>query len=423
MGFGDASADLLFHILAASSQAQKEFKTFRSFIGTEVNQIVRAIPGGGFLNSFSDEIRRASKLASTDFGSITGAAGFARKVRWANNMLSLVTQHIATYGLDFDFSGKAGAAGGAGGALAGIAGPSAAAAAGVVAVAGVAVAAGTAIFELTKKTAEYGAAIWDAHLKTGVSVETLSAFKYALDTNNSSLGQFSNGLVRFTTNLGQAQAGNKKLSAELRSLGVTAFNDSEKALRQFATGLANLRTDQERTLALSQVFGARLGANLSGAFKSIGGDLDAYIEKLREAGRVMSNDTARQAYEFRTALIDTNKEIQAIEREVGNAFLPLVLDALKDIDRYLKQNRTNVKTWAKEWVDDLREAEYKARAFNSFMESVYGKSQARQDAEEKERVGMPTMDNPYGNRPELDDAVDEWQTKHDGAGEKERANP
>jgi len=213
MGFGDASADLLFHILADSSQATKEFKNFRSFIASEVNQITRAIPGGGFLNSFSDEIRRASKLATTDFSNITGAAG------------------------------------GAGSALAGIAGSALAATAGLVAVAGVAVAVGTAIFEVTKKTAEYGAAIWDAHLKTGIQVETLSAFKYALDTNNSSLGQFSNGLVRFTNNLGLAQAGNKKLSAELHSLGVTAFNDSEKALRQFATGLANLRTDQERTLA------------------------------------------------------------------------------------------------------------------------------------------------------------------------------
>jgi len=128
----------------------------------------------------------------------------------------------------------------------------------------------------------------------------------------------------------------------------------------------------------------------------------------------MSTDTARQAYEFRTALIDTNKEVQAIEREIGNVFLPLVLGGLKDVNRFLKENRGEVKTWAKNVVDDLRDVIYYWRIFKQLQGHVMEGKPYETDEEAMKRSGMPTMDNPYGDRPELDEKIDDVTTKRTG---------
>src|SRR5207302_4337485 len=84
----------------------------------------------------------------------------------------------------------------------------------ITAITGAVVGATVALFELAKKTADYGEEIWRAHEKTGISVETISALKIAGDEVGVSINSLSTGLVRFTNNLAQAEAGNKKFVGE-----------------------------------------------------------------------------------------------------------------------------------------------------------------------------------------------------------------
>jgi len=158
--------------------------------------------------------------------------------------------------------------------MAGLATGAGVAAVGITAIAGAASAAVVALFELSKKTAQFGEEVYRAHEKTGLSIQTISALKTAGDQVGVSINTLSTGLVRFTNNLAQADAGNKKFVKEFGELGVKSFKDNDKALSEFLATFATLRTDQERTLAASQAFGVRMGAAFVEMFNQMGGDVE-----------------------------------------------------------------------------------------------------------------------------------------------------
>lgn len=231
-------------------------------------------------------------------------------------------------------------------------GPTGPIVAGLVALAGAALVGGVALFELAAKTAKFGDDVFKAHEKTALTVSTLSALKIAGAQVGVELSTMTTGLIRFTNNLEMAASGNKKMIDVFKQLGVTAFQDNDKALSQFIAKFATLRTDQERTVAAGQVFGVRFGASLVEVFNRVGGNVDEFKVKLHDMGLLMSDEEAQAAHDFEVSLETLQLRISGVGRTIGKELIPAIEAGFTAIEAALDANKTN---W-KEWGEDIAKA-------------------------------------------------------------------
>jgi hypothetical protein len=204
------------------------------------------------------------------------------------------------------------------------------------------------IFELAKQTAEFGDDIFKAHEKTALSVETLSALKVAGQQVGVELSTMTTGLVRFSNNLEAAAAGNKKLAGELGQLGITAFQNSDKALQQFIGSFAKLSTNQERVTAASAVFGARFGANLIEVFNRVGGNMEDFKTKLREMGLLLSDEEAEAAHEFQLSIERLQQQLSGAARQIGQETIPAFEAGFQALEAAMAANKQDWKSWGED---------------------------------------------------------------------------
>lgn len=243
--------------------------------------------------------------------------------------------------------------------LAGIAtaaGPLTAVAASLVAVG----AAAAGIYKLATFSAQLGGEIHDLSQKVNFSAETLSSLKVAAELSGGSLASLSTSLGIFDRNIEEAADKSTEMSRIFKVLKIDT-DDNEKALRQAFVQLGNITSGSLQTATAMKLFG-RSGKEVLGIIKESGGDVDAYIEKLREMGLVITKDGAEKADKFGDQLTLLKGKLEAIARQIGTELVPTVSKAADDISRWLQQNQGEIIKTAKElgnlvsWVYSLGKA-------------------------------------------------------------------
>lgn len=178
------------------------------------------------------------------------------------------------------------------------------------------------LIHLAEKAAAYGEDIFKAHLKTKLSIESLSALKVAAEESGESLGSITRGFLKFNSVVDGARKGNEKFSEQLNKQGVTSFESSDKALVQFIDHFATLQTEEEQTNAVTAIFGARFGSKLVEVFHQVGGSLEEFKQELRDAGQLMSDEQVRAAHEATIAHHKLEEAFSALGRSIGVSVLP-----------------------------------------------------------------------------------------------------
>jgi hypothetical protein len=190
------------------------------------------------------------------------------------------------------------------------------------------------LFELAEKSTAYGEEIFKAHLKTRLSIDTVGALKIAAHEAGESLESLNIGLLRFGHNLDSAAKGNETLARQLRGQGVESFDSVDKALEEYIAHLGSLRTEEEQSASISQIFGARFGARLIEVFHQVGGNLEAFKTELEETGHLMSEDSVRAAHEATVAHHQLEEEYAALTRRIGAALIPALLGVTTALKSY-----------------------------------------------------------------------------------------
>lgn len=280
--------------------------------------------------------KKASRAASDHGGILSHVLGHS---------LQDVTSKVQ--GATHEFGGLGSAISSAAGSVGSMTGPVGMALGSIAAIATTAVGAGFAIFELAEKAAKYGDSIQDAHLKTSLSVDSIQALKVAGAQAGMEIEAMSSGLVKFTNNLGAADDGNKEMVKFMKSQGVTAFEDSSKALGQFLTHFATLRSDEEKTQAVSKAFGAKFGANMIETFDIVGGNIDEFTKKLKEQGVLMSEDEVKASDAFMDKLNELEHQFSAISNTIGLEVLPTFMALFYETGKSLEENQAKWHEWGK----------------------------------------------------------------------------
>src|SRR6185436_7997949 len=87
-----------------------------------------------------------------------------------------------------------------------------------------------AFIGMSKQAANYGDAIRDASIRTGVSTQALSGLKFAAEQTGTSFEAINVGLIRMSRNALAASQGTKQSERAFAALGVTV-KDSTGHLR------------------------------------------------------------------------------------------------------------------------------------------------------------------------------------------------
>jgi hypothetical protein len=231
-----------------------------------------------------------------------------------------------------------------GASLSSLAGPAAIAAAGVAAIGTAALVGGKALFNLSKDAADFGAKIFDASQKTGLTATTLSAMKFAAEQSGSSLEQLTGGLARFARVIGEAGNGSEQAQEKLKRLGVTS-TDLDTALSQALATIVKLPPGTAQMTAAMDAFG-RSGADLLPFIKSFDGDLAGLTKRAKELGVTIDDEAARAADEFGDQLDTLNAQLAGVGRTIGFAFMPIFNDMAKSMSEFFARNQNEIRTWA-----------------------------------------------------------------------------
>jgi hypothetical protein len=223
-------------------------------------------------------------------------------------------------------------------------------AAGIGTIVAASVAAGRALFDMSKTAADFGSAIFDASEKTGLGAETLSAMKFAADQSGSSLEQVTGTIAKFAKTVGAAAEDTKKAEAFLNDFGITpqdALRDLDSALAKvFARIVAAPKGIEQMTLA-QKAFG-RSGADLLPFIKSFDGDLAKLIKRAKELGVTIDDEAAREADEFGDSMDEATAAVEGLARKIVTPLIPQITNLAKAFTDLISENQAGLQRWSKE---------------------------------------------------------------------------
>lgn len=181
---------------------------------------------------------------------------------------------------------------------------------------------GGAIKGAIEHTADLGDSLFVLSQKTGLSVESLSAFKFVAGQTGTSLDSISGAVFKLEANLGK---GAKETSAALAGIGLSLkelrAQDPADAFARIIAKLGEMPNASARAATGVAIFGK--------SFKDVAQlsqeDLPALIAQAKELGVVMSTETAVAADRFHDALGVLEARAEGLRLQLGAKLLPAVI--------------------------------------------------------------------------------------------------
>ena len=201
-----------------------------------------------------------------------------------------------------------------------------------VATAAVAItAASTAVALVARSSFEFADAIGKVSTRTGIATDTVQAFQIAAVESGSSVEIANKSLEKFTRSVGDAQRGLKTQADIFKDLGVsiTAANGATKSmdvlLREVSDGMAGLQSQSEKATVAANLFG-RAGIQIVDILDNGGASFDAFIDKAKAYGLILSESGIRQSEKFNDTLAFINRQFKTATAAISIAFLPILQD-------------------------------------------------------------------------------------------------
>lgn len=175
-------------------------------------------------------------------------------------------------------------------------------------------------------------------VRTGQSVETLSALKYAADLSGASLDEVQAALSKIAAKAFDAATGNKQSALAFDALGVSVKNanggmkSSLDIMTEVGAALNNISDNTVRTAMAREIFGKNADALVP--FLLTMKETTAEAQRM---GAVMSGELAASSEVFN----DNLARLQYQMRGMGNTILAELLPGMNTLAESMQQNSTN----------------------------------------------------------------------------------
>lgn len=163
--------------------------------------------------------------------------------------------------------------------------------------------------------------------KVGVSVEALSALKYAGDLSDVSLEALGNGLKKLSVNMLDTASGTGAAKESFEALGINVkdatgnLKGSDKVLAEVADRFAGMEDGAGKTALAVKLFG-KAGADLIPLLNQGSAGLGEMRAEAERLGIVMSGDMAKAAEEFNDNLTTMQAQFKALAIDSIGPLLP-----------------------------------------------------------------------------------------------------
>lgn len=213
---------------------------------------------------------------------------------------------------------------------------------------------------ITQAIVEYAAELDKASAKTGISVEQLSALRYAAEQSGSDFETLIDGIKTFSEQLGAAQLGDQGAIDKLGAVGVDWIDyygkDGVEQLKRFADHLAKIPDTAERTRTAIEAMGDA-GFQLTEMLAKGSAGIED-LEKTAEAmGLVVSEEKARQARELSRAFAELKSALMAL----GVTLIPVLEHVTAIVEGMAKMPQKLasgvVGLWDDEWAAQIEKGD------------------------------------------------------------------
>lgn len=205
------------------------------------------------------------------------------------------------------------------------------------------------LFALTKSTANTGDQIAKLSQKTGLSAETLSAYKYAADLAGSSLEGVANGLRRLSSGMLDASRGLATSKESFDELGISVTDQTGRlrpmndVLLEVADKFSKME-DGTKKAALAQDLFGRSGMDLIPLLNQGREGLAAQLREAERLGIIFTDKTAKGSEAF-------NDSLETLKASLGGLvqqFTTQIMPALTSFVTGVSNTVAKVTAWAKE---------------------------------------------------------------------------
>jgi len=213
-----------------------------------------------------------------------------------------------------------------------------------------AVASVAAFVALARRAADAADQIGKMSQRVGASVENLSALGLVAKTSDIDMKSLTRSMVFLSRRIAELQGGSKDAARDFAALNLTARDfkgrDAAENLDVVARAFANLADSPQKT-ALSFRFFGRQVADILPLLNALGGEggLGGAIQRARELGVLISEDTARAAQAINDDFTVIREQVLAGAARFVEGLAPAIHITLLGIQDDLGQNQDAWKTW------------------------------------------------------------------------------
>ena len=187
---------------------------------------------------------------------------------------------------------------------------------------------GTALLALAVTTANAGDEMQKMALRTGLTAQALSEFKFAAEISGTTIETFEKGMKTLSKRISDARFGLQSYVRIFEELNIE-FQDSEGNLREvddvfldIVDSINRLSTDTEKA-ALAQELLGRAGTQLLPLIKAGRDGIEELREEAVKLGITFSDIEAEQSAEFIDAMTRSKGAVLGLWRGIGNQLIPI----------------------------------------------------------------------------------------------------
>jgi hypothetical protein len=215
------------------------------------------------------------------------------------------------------------------------------------------------IFGLANSTAGLGDHAAKTADELGLTVEAYQEMVYAGERSGIAQNTMDSSMRRFVKRTGEAARGAGAARQAYEALGLSAEDLSamqpDEALAMVADRLQSVSNHGQKVDLASQLFGNE-GAAMLNLLKDGSAGLQQLRRDARITGYVMSEESARDAVKFKDALLDAQLGLKGMKNTIGAELMPAVTDMMGQLFQWMSENRDQVKAFAREFGQRLKQA-------------------------------------------------------------------
>lgn len=190
------------------------------------------------------------------------------------------------------------------------------------------VAAGTALSALSYKSLVASDDLADTASKVYLSAEAFQEWSYAAEILAVDQNQLQKAFVKVNALLGDIANGSAdSVNEKLKLIGLTSEDlaglNTDEAFMKIRDALSSVGDEASRTAVANEIFGDKLGAELTQVISASTSQVEDLRNECRELG-IVSNEDAEKAGEFTDAISRLQQALTGLKNELAQALLPVM---------------------------------------------------------------------------------------------------